>query len=87
MDDGRIRTTLTDTLSPINAENLKKAHALIESGTISGKIAKAVFEEMLEGGLSMRSPSARQLFAQLGVGGTTSSSAGGLDACPFWGLA
>jgi len=38
VDDGRIRTTLTDTLSPINAENLKKAHALIESGTARGKI-------------------------------------------------
>ncbi|MGR3824906.1 MAG: zinc-binding alcohol dehydrogenase family protein [Salipiger marinus] len=38
VDDGRIRTTLTDTLWPINAENLKKAHALIESGTARGKI-------------------------------------------------
>lgn len=38
VDDGRIRTTLTDTLSPINADNLKKAHALIESGTARGKI-------------------------------------------------
>ena len=29
VDDGRIRTTLTETLSTINAETLKKAHALL----------------------------------------------------------
>lgn len=38
VDAGTIRTTLTETLSPINAANLKKAHALIESGTARGKI-------------------------------------------------
>lgn len=38
VDAGRIRTTLTQTLSPINAENLKKAHALIETNTARGKI-------------------------------------------------
>ncbi|WP_128255824.1 zinc-binding alcohol dehydrogenase family protein [Falsirhodobacter deserti] len=38
VDAGRIRTTLTQTFSPINAENLKTAHALIESGTARGKI-------------------------------------------------
>ena len=36
--DGKIRTTLTETLSPINAANLKTVHALIESGTARGKI-------------------------------------------------
>lgn len=38
VDEGRIRTTLTETLSPINAANLKKAHALIETNTARGKI-------------------------------------------------
>lgn len=38
VDDGRIRTTLTERLSPINAANLKRAHALLESGTVRGKI-------------------------------------------------
>lgn len=39
VDDGKIRTTVTRTLSPINAANLKTAHALIESGTTRGRIA------------------------------------------------
>lgn len=38
VDAGRIRTTLTETLSPINAKTLKKAHALIETNTARGKI-------------------------------------------------
>ena len=38
VDDGRIRTTLTERLSPINAVNLKTVHALIESGAAKGKI-------------------------------------------------
>lgn len=38
VDNGRIRTTLTETLSPINAANLLKAHALVESGRTRGKI-------------------------------------------------
>jgi len=38
IDAGRIRTTLDTTLSPINAENMRKAHALIESGTAKGKV-------------------------------------------------
>lgn len=37
-DAGRIRSTVTQTLSPINAANLKAAHALIETGTARGKI-------------------------------------------------
>lgn len=39
VDDGKIRTTLTEKLSPINAANLKTVHALIESGAARGKIA------------------------------------------------
>ena len=38
VDEGHIRTTLTERLSPINAANLKRAHALLESGTTRGKI-------------------------------------------------
>jgi NADPH:quinone reductase len=38
VDAGRIRTTATDTLSPINAANLIEAHRRIESGTTRGKI-------------------------------------------------
>lgn len=38
VDDGKIRTTLTETLSPINAANLQKAHAGIESGKTRGKV-------------------------------------------------
>lgn len=37
-DAGRIRTTLAEVLSPINAANLKKAHAILESGKAKGKI-------------------------------------------------
>ncbi|CCM79497.1 zinc-binding alcohol dehydrogenase family protein [Rhizobium mesoamericanum] len=38
VDEGKIRTTVTETLSPINAANLKKAHAGIESGKTKGKV-------------------------------------------------
>lgn len=38
IDKGKIRTTLSQVLRPINAENLKQAHALIESGRAKGKI-------------------------------------------------
>ncbi|MEP4769605.1 MAG: zinc-binding alcohol dehydrogenase family protein [Roseibium sp.] len=38
IDAGRIRTTLDKVLSPINAENIRAAHALIETGTAKGKV-------------------------------------------------
>ncbi|PZD96201.1 zinc-binding alcohol dehydrogenase family protein [Paenibacillus sambharensis] len=38
IDRGVIRTTLTEKLEPINAANLKKAHAAIEEGRTIGKI-------------------------------------------------
>lgn len=38
VEEGKIRTTLNETLRPINAENLRKAHALIESGRAKGKV-------------------------------------------------
>lgn len=41
IDDGCLRTTVSDVISPINAENLRKAHALIEKGSAIGKIVLA----------------------------------------------
>ncbi|MCM3595798.1 zinc-binding alcohol dehydrogenase family protein [Metabacillus idriensis] len=38
IDDGVLKTTLNQTLSPINAENIKKAHQSLESGKTIGKI-------------------------------------------------
>lgn len=38
VDQGLLTTTLKQTLSPINAENLRKAHAQLESGTTIGKL-------------------------------------------------
>lgn len=38
VDAGEIRTTLTETFGTINATNLKRAHALIESNRAKGKI-------------------------------------------------
>jgi zinc-binding alcohol dehydrogenase family protein len=43
VDAGTLRTTLTETLSPINAANLTQAHTLIESGTARGKIVLESF--------------------------------------------
>jgi zinc-binding alcohol dehydrogenase family protein len=38
VEAGRVRTTLVERLSPINAANLKRAHAAIESATARGKL-------------------------------------------------
>ncbi|GEO84433.1 MULTISPECIES: zinc-binding alcohol dehydrogenase family protein [Alphaproteobacteria] len=38
VDSGKIRTTLAETFGAINAENLTRAHAAIESGKTRGKI-------------------------------------------------
>uniref|UniRef100_A0A914Z9N2 Uncharacterized protein n=1 Tax=Panagrolaimus superbus TaxID=310955 RepID=A0A914Z9N2_9BILA len=38
IDAGRLRTTLSEILSPINAANLREAHRRIETGTAKGKI-------------------------------------------------
>lgn len=38
VDAAKLRTTMTERLSPINAANLKHVHALIESGKTRGKI-------------------------------------------------
>jgi NADPH:quinone reductase len=38
LDAGILRTTATDAFGRTNAENLKKAHAKIESGRSQGKL-------------------------------------------------
>ena len=43
IDNNKIKSTLTDVLSPINAENLRKAHRKLESGTTIGKIVLSGF--------------------------------------------
>ena len=39
VDAGKLRSTLTETLSPINAANLREAHRRLESGTMIGKLS------------------------------------------------
>ena len=43
IDSNKIKTTLTEVLSPINAENLRKAHRKLESGTMTGKVVLSGF--------------------------------------------
>ena len=43
VDAGQIRSTIGDNLGLINAANLQRAHALIESGATIGKIVLAGF--------------------------------------------
>ena len=43
IDAGRIRTTLDTVLSPINAANIRAAHALIETGKAKGKVVVESF--------------------------------------------
>ncbi|MFV5549967.1 zinc-binding alcohol dehydrogenase family protein [Acinetobacter oleivorans] len=43
VDEGKIKTTVTEVISPINAENLKRVHQQIESGTTKGKIVLHCF--------------------------------------------
>jgi zinc-binding alcohol dehydrogenase family protein len=38
LDAGKLKTTLTETLTPISAANLRAAHAKVESGTMVGKL-------------------------------------------------
>ncbi len=38
IDAGSLRTTLSEAISPINAANLRKAHALVERGDALGKV-------------------------------------------------
>jgi zinc-binding alcohol dehydrogenase family protein len=41
VDAGRIRSTATTVLQPINAEQLREAHRLVETGTVIGKVVVA----------------------------------------------
>ena len=43
IDEGRLRTTLTETLSPIGAATLREAHALVERGRMVGKVVVETF--------------------------------------------
>jgi zinc-binding alcohol dehydrogenase family protein len=43
VDAGRIRSTVNHRLGTINAENLRRAHALIESGKAQGKVVLTGF--------------------------------------------
>lgn len=43
IDEGKIRTTLTEKLEPINATNLREAHKKVESGKTIGKIVLTKF--------------------------------------------
>jgi NADPH:quinone reductase-like Zn-dependent oxidoreductase len=38
VDEGKVRSTLAEHFGPINAANLKRAHAFVESGTARGKV-------------------------------------------------
>jgi NADPH:quinone reductase-like Zn-dependent oxidoreductase len=38
LDDGLIKSTVTETLGTINATNLKRAHAALETGKARGKL-------------------------------------------------
>ena len=44
VDAGRLRSTMTERLAPIDAATLKRVHALIESGTARGKIVLEGFD-------------------------------------------
>ena len=41
IDDGQLVTTLNEVIRPINAENLRKAHAMVEQGRSIGKVVLA----------------------------------------------
>lgn len=38
IDQRTLRTTLSQVLSPINSANLRQAHALLEQGSVIGKL-------------------------------------------------
>ncbi|MFC0474127.1 zinc-binding alcohol dehydrogenase family protein [Robertmurraya beringensis] len=44
IDEGMLKTTLKETLTPIHAENLRKAHRMLESGKTIGKIVLESFK-------------------------------------------
>ncbi len=38
IDKGKVRTTLKESITPINADNLRKAHQMVETGKMIGKV-------------------------------------------------
>ena len=44
IDAGKLKTTVTDVISPINAENLREVHRRIETGQAKGKIVLSGFD-------------------------------------------
>ncbi len=46
IDAGKLRTTLSERLSPINAANLREAHRRVETGKTIGKIVLEQFEQL-----------------------------------------
>lgn len=48
VDEGVLRTTLTERYAPINAANLKQAHKLVESGRVRGKIVLEGFDAAMK---------------------------------------
>lgn len=38
LDSGKLKSTVTQVLSPINVDNLKKAHSMVEEGHMMGKV-------------------------------------------------
>ena len=43
VDAGKLKTTVTEVISPINAENLREVHRRIETGQAKGKIVLSGF--------------------------------------------
>ena len=41
VDEGRVQSTLTQTLRPLDAETLREAHRIVETGHAVGKIVVA----------------------------------------------
>jgi NADPH:quinone reductase-like Zn-dependent oxidoreductase len=38
LDEGMLKTTMTESFGPLTTENLRKAHGKIESGSMIGKL-------------------------------------------------
>lgn len=43
LDEGRLRTTVSEQLSPIKAAHLRRVHELVESGRMRGKLVLSGF--------------------------------------------
>lgn len=44
LDEDKLKGTLTQSLSSLNADNLRKAHSLVESGHMIGKVVVSGWE-------------------------------------------